>query len=100
MNFLKYDLQLADGDAVEVTLDGRANVRLMDASNFADYKAGRRHRYYGGLAKQSPVRISAPHAGRWVLTIDLGGRPGRVKASVKTLSSASSGPPTAVARPA
>ena len=32
-------------------------MRLMKNSNFDSYKAGRRHRYYGGLVRKSPVRL-------------------------------------------
>ncbi len=85
MNYLHYDLQLDAGDTVEVTLDKQANVQLMDDSNFSNYKQGQRFRYYGGLAKQSPFRLAAPHAGHWKLVIDLGGYTGSVRASVNTL---------------
>lgn len=85
MNFLHYDLHLNTGDVVEVSLDKQANVRLLDGTNFAHYKKGQKHRYYGGLAKVSPLRVKAPHAGHWHLVIDLGGYAGSVKASVRTL---------------
>lgn len=74
MQFLKYDLgHLEGGSTVVVTLTTGANVRLMDSSNFYDYKAGRSHRYYGGLAKVSPSHIVVPHSGVWYLTVDLAG---------------------------
>lgn len=38
MNFFYYDLQLNSGDAVEVTLDKQANVRLLDDTNFSQHK--------------------------------------------------------------
>lgn len=82
MNFLHYDLQLSHHDVVVVTLDKQANVQLMDDFNFAKYKRGEQFRYYGGLAKQSPVRINAPTPGHWHLTVDLGGYAGTVHASV------------------
>jgi len=85
MNFLHYDFQLGSGDIVEVTLDKQANVRLLDDTNFSLYKRGKRHSYYGGLAKGSPVRLRAPHAGHWHVVIDLGGYAGRVQASVRTI---------------
>ena len=91
MNYLKYHLMLEEGDLVEVTLDHRANVRLMDRSSFADYTAGRNHRYYGGYAKKSPVRITAPRSGSWILTVDLGGKPGRVRSSVRVVSPVGAG---------
>lgn len=59
MQFTKYDLgQLDKGRVVEIILKGNAaNVRLMDSSNFNNYRNGRNHRYIGGLAKKSPVRL-------------------------------------------
>ncbi|MGH8873326.1 MAG: DUF1883 domain-containing protein [Acidimicrobiia bacterium] len=92
MNYLKYDLDLDRSDTLEVTLDKQANVRLLDQTNYQKYKTGASHKYYGGLAKKSPVRLSAPSSGHWMLVIDLGGRPGRVRASVRTLASGTSGP--------
>ncbi len=90
MNYLHYDLELDDGEAVEVTLDRQANVQLMDDSNFGNYQRGQRFRYYGGFAKQSPFRLTPPQAGHWNLVIDLGGYTGSVKAAVNTLKARSS----------
>ena len=85
MNFLHYELYLNANDVVEVALDKQANVRLLDNSNYSQYSTGRRHSYYGGLAKKSTAHISAPRAGHWHLVIDLGGYAGTVSASVRTI---------------
>jgi hypothetical protein len=85
MKFLHYDFNLATGDIVEVTIDKQANVQLMDDSNFSNYRRGQRFRYHGGLAKTSPIRLSAPHAGHWNVVIDLGGAAGSIRASVRTI---------------
>lgn len=85
MNFLHYEFDIGENDIVEVTLDKQANVRLLDITNFNRYKRGEQHKYYGGLAKKSPIRISPPGYGHWHLVIDLGGYSGRVTASVKVL---------------
>lgn len=85
MNFLHYDLQLTAHQSVEVTLDKAANVRLLDDVNFGRYRQGAQHTYYGGYSKVSPVSVRPPHAGRWHLVIDLGGYPGTVRASVRTV---------------
>lgn len=85
MKFLHYQFSLSPNDVVEVTLDQQGNVRLMDSINFQNYRKGKQHRYYGGLAKVSPIRIKAPHAGHWHLVVDLGGYAGKVKASVRTI---------------
>lgn len=63
MQFLHYEVELTDGQAIEVTLDKQANVRLLDDSNFHAYRRGQRHRYHGGLVKQSPAVLAPPHAG-------------------------------------
>ncbi|MBF4333025.1 DUF1883 domain-containing protein, partial [Vibrio anguillarum] len=81
MNFLKYDLgNLKRGELVEVTLTSGANVRLMDSSNFNNYKNGRKHKYYGGLAKRSPVQIAVPNSGHWYVAIDMQGLRGSTNA--------------------
>lgn len=90
MSFTHYDLgQLSSGQIVEVTLSGSAaNVRLMDTSNFSSYKAGRQHRYFGGLVKQSPYRVQVPNSGRWHLTVDMTGLRGTTRSSAQVLPGA------------
>ena len=85
MNYLHYDLHLSMGDVVEVTLDKQANVRLLDDIDYSHYQRGEQHRYYGGKAIKTPVRIPAPHAGHWHLVVDLGGYAGSVSASIQVV---------------
>ncbi|MCY1644079.1 DUF1883 domain-containing protein [Methylorubrum sp. SL192] len=94
MKFTKYDFGHLDrGDVVEVTLQGSAaNVRLMDSSNFSNYKSGRQHRYTGGLAKQSPVRLVVPNSGHWYLTIDMQGLQGTTRSSARVIPAAAMRP--------
>ncbi|WP_026706565.1 DUF1883 domain-containing protein [Flavobacterium soli] len=89
MNFTHYDLGRKErGQIVEITLSGSAaNVRLMDSSNFQNYKNGRQHRYFGGLAKQSPVRLSIPSTGSWHVTVDMQGLRGTVRSSIRMMPS-------------
>jgi hypothetical protein len=84
MDFTHYDLgQLKRGSVVVVTLQGSAaNVRLLDSSSFSSYRGGRQHRYIGGLAKQSPVRLGVPSSGHWHLAVDMEGLVGTVRTSV------------------
>jgi hypothetical protein len=90
MNFTVYDLkQQKRGARVRVTLQGSAaNVRLMDSSNYSAYKNGRNHRYYGGLAKSSPVDLVVPRNGHWYVTVDLAGLRGSVRSGIEILPSA------------
>lgn len=82
--FTHHDLHnLKKGQVVVITLKGSAaNVRLMDTTNFNAYRNGRKHRFIGGLAKRSPVRLSVPHSGHWHVTVDLIGLRGKVSSSV------------------
>lgn len=87
MNFTHYNLgHKRAGEVVEITLHGSAaNVRLMDSSNFTSYRNGRSHRYSGGLAKRSPVRLAIPHSGNWHVTVDMAGLRGRVRSSIRMM---------------
>lgn len=87
MSFTHYDLGfLNGGETVEVTLSGNAaNVLLVDDVNFQHYRSGRRHEYYGGHFKHSPVRLRVPRAGRWHVAVDLGGGAGSVRSSARVL---------------
>lgn len=89
MRFTHYDLGYRErGEIAEVVLSGHAaNVRLLDGSNFASYRNGRRHRYFGGLARQSPVRIAIPHSGHWHIAVDMQGLGGSVSSSMRMLPS-------------
>ena len=82
MKFLHSDSFLDCGEAAVISLDKQANVLLMDDANFSAYRAGRSYRYFGGLAKRSPVRLVAPHTGHWNVVVDLGGYAGSVRAGI------------------
>ena len=90
MKYNVYDLgQLKRGDRVQVTLSGNAaNVRLMDSSNYQNYRNGRRHSYVGGLARKSPISLGVPNSGHWYVTVDLQGLRGTVRSSVRVLPNA------------
>lgn len=84
--FIKFDLGFcSSGDVVEVTLDSAANVRLLDSSNFSNYRNGRQHRYYGGLVRQSPWHTRIPHGGIWHVVVDMQGLAGSVRAGARLI---------------
>jgi hypothetical protein len=86
LQFIHNDLGYRkQGEIVEITLTSGANVRLMDSSNFSSYKSDRQHRFYGGLAKQSPIRLPIPNSGHWHVAIDMQGLRGSTRASVRVL---------------
>lgn len=88
MQFIHTDLgQRKRGEVVEITLTSGANVRLLSSSDFSNYRNGRQHRYIGGLARQSPVRLQIPSSGHWHVVVDMQGLRGSTRASVKVLPS-------------
>ncbi len=87
--FLHSDLgHRSKGDVLEVTLTKGANVRLLDSSNFNKYRRGEKHRYHGGLAKKSPVRIPIPSSGRWYGVVDMQGLRGSTQAGFRVINGA------------
>lgn len=89
MQFIQSDLgNRRAGEIVEITLTNGANVRLMSSSDFSNYKNGRQHRYIGGLAKQSPIRLQIPSSGHWYVAVDMQGLQGSTRASFRMLPGA------------
>jgi len=86
-DFIHSDLGFRQaGDVVEITLSGNAaNVRLLDNANFEAYRSGRQHRYIGGTATQSPVRLTLPSSGHWHVAVDMQGLQGTTRASVRVI---------------
>lgn len=82
---------------VEITLQGSAaNVRLMDSSNFSSYRAGRQHRYHGGLVQRSPFRLQVPSSGTWHVAVDMQGLRGSTRSSIRVIPSAALRPLPAI----
>ncbi|MFW6116390.1 MAG: DUF1883 domain-containing protein [bacterium] len=88
MEFNHYDLGHQErGTVVEVTLEGNAaNVRLLDSSNFRKYKAGRRHKHYGGLMRRSPARLVVPRSAHWHVVVDMQGLRGTTRSAIRIVS--------------
>jgi Domain of unknown function (DUF1883) len=82
MIHLHQELDAGPHDVIEVTLNGQANVLLLDTDNYDRYRRSEHYRYHGGLAKASPVRLVPPSDGHWHVVVDLGGFPGRIRADV------------------
>ncbi len=85
MDFFHYEVSAGPASVIEVEVDKRANVLLMDRSNFNAYRARRSYRYFGGQALRSPVRLTPPHTGNWHVVIDLGGASGRLNTACRVI---------------
>lgn len=88
MKFLHTEFWGGANNLVLVTLDGQANVMLLDDSNFCSYRNGESFPYFGGWATRSPVRLSPPHHGHWHVVVDLGGYAGSVRAGIRIIEGA------------
>ena len=82
MRFLHWDFHGGPDTVVQVKLDHAANVVLLDDINFAAFRRGGRHSYYGGYYKQTSARLVPPHEGSWHVVVHLGGYAGCVNASM------------------
>lgn len=82
MKFIHWDIQAGPDNVVQVQLDRAANVLLLDDTNFAAFRRGGRHSYFGGYYKQTPVRLVPPRETHWHVVVHLGGYVGRVNASM------------------
>ena len=85
MKYLHWEMNASPDNVIRVELDRQANVLLMDDLNFNSFRNGQSHRYFGGLAKQSPATLVPPHTGHWNVVVNLGSYPGSVKASVSVM---------------
>lgn len=85
VNYLHYEFDVGPDEIIQIKLDKQANVLLLDNHNYRKYHKGESFSYRGGLAKKSPFNMKPPHSGHWHVVIDIGGRKGTVRASVKTI---------------
>ena len=87
--YTHYDLDMQRaGTVIEITLSAIANVRLMSHGNFDLFKNARQHKFLGGVAKQSPVRLKIPDNGHWHVVVDMEGHPGKAESSIKVVPAA------------
>ena len=73
------------GAVIEITLSAVANVRLMTHADFDLFKNARQHKFLGGVAKQSPIRLTIPRSGHWHVVVDMEGHPGKAQSSIKVV---------------
>lgn len=88
-SYTHYDLDMQRaGTVIEITLSAIANVRLMTHANFDLFKNARQHKFLGGVAKQSPIRLKIPDNGHWHVVVDMEGHPGKAQSSIKVVPQA------------
>lgn len=85
MKYLHNSYQIGPTDIVMVTLDGQANVMLLDDMNYSAYRQGRSFNYFGGWATRSPIKLVPPRYGHWHVIVDMGGYVGTVRAGFRVI---------------
>lgn len=84
--YTHYDLDAQRaGTVIEITLSAIANVRLMTHGNFDLFKNARQRKFLGGVAKQSPIRLTIPENGHWHVVVDMEGHQGKAQSSIKVV---------------
>lgn len=84
--YTHYDLQdIREGVIIEITLSAIANVRLMTHADFDLFKNARQHKFLGGVAKKSPIRLTIPKNAHWHVIVDMEGHPGKVESSIRVV---------------
>jgi hypothetical protein len=87
MSFVHHDLgHQSAGAIVEIAIDTRANVMLVDSTNHQRYRRRERFTYHGGNYDRSPIRLEIPHAAHWHVAIDLGGASGRIRSNARVFT--------------
>ncbi|MEW9615581.1 DUF1883 domain-containing protein [Shinella sp. S4-D37] len=85
-SYTHYDLDMQRaGTMIEITLSAVANVRLMSHGNFDLFRNARQHKFLGGVAKQSPIRLKIPENGHWHVVVDMEGHLGKAESSIKVV---------------
>lgn len=84
--YTHYDLQdIREGVVIEITLSAIANVRLMTHADFDLFKNARKHKFVGGVAKKSPIRLKIPKDAHWHVVVDMEGHKGTVESSIRVV---------------
>ncbi len=86
MQFLHYEVKAGMDKIIQVNIDGDAIVKLLDTFNFAKYRLGKSHDYQGGPYPASTIEFRVSKTDTWHVVVDLDGKKGAVKASVKLIS--------------
>mgnify|MGYP005856694655 CR=1 FL=1 len=85
MQFLHFKLSAGPDNIVQVNLNSRANVRLMDELNFQKYRLKKRYSFSGGVYDPPKVDLRPKRKDEWHVVVDLEGIGGDVRASVDIL---------------
>lgn len=67
---VEYDLGVAVGKSIVVTITRSVQIRIMDDENYRLYKADEDCKAFSGRLTSSPYRFALPREARWHVIID------------------------------
>lgn len=71
------------GDILNIRIDRKVTIRLMNDINFMKFKNGQEYSYFGGEFSSSPVNLKVPKTDHWNIVFDLGGNTGILSYSIR-----------------
>lgn len=77
-----YDFYASYGDQVNVSLDQKAHIYLLNNTNYQRYQKGLSFHGMGGYIAKAPLIMRVPHASTWHLVIDLEDRTNVAQTSI------------------
>lgn len=86
MSFIYSRMTAGPDRAVIVFLQHQANVFLMEAEEFENYRFGGLFRCRGGWTRRTPIRITLPSRSTWCIVVDLAGQDLEISAYVEVVS--------------
>lgn len=87
MNYLDYRMDAGPNTVIQVKIEGKACVRLLDLLNYYKYRAGKPYISAFFYEDTSLAQLSPPYRGEWHIIVDLGGKQGEIRAVVDVLRS-------------
>ncbi len=87
MNYLHYRMDAGPGALIQVKIEGKAHVRLLDLLNYYKYRVGKPYISAFVYQDTSLVQLSPPYRGEWHIIVDLDGKQGEIKAIVDVVRS-------------
>ena len=82
MNYLHYTVKAGPKNIIEITLNERAIVRVLDTLNYYKYSQGKSYNAIFEYRNTPSLRVKVPHKSKWHVIVEHGIFDGVIKAIV------------------
>jgi hypothetical protein len=86
MRYIHYQVQAGPDQLIQVNLDAKAYVRVLDEYEFSKYQKGKTQGTHSILVENGIFQYRPHRTGLWHVIVDLDGLEGQVNASVDVFS--------------